>query len=60
MKLTAYPKTEPSKKAWGWRLLLGPAALLDGLIETATFGRYGVGAKLSVAKNLARTRISCL
>lgn len=35
MKLTAYPKSEPSKRAWAWRLLLGPAALLDGLVKNA-------------------------
>lgn len=58
MKLTAYPKTEPTKRAWAWRLMLGPATLLDGVVETLTLGRYGVGAKLSAAKNLARARIT--
>lgn len=58
MKLVKYPKTEPTKKAWAWRLLLGPAAILDGLVETLTLGRYGVGAKLSAAKNLARARLT--
>jgi hypothetical protein len=56
MKITALPKTEPSAKAWGYRLLLGPASLLDGLVETLTFGFYGIGAKCQVAMCLSKAR----
>lgn len=58
MKLVAYPKKEPTRKALAWKLLLGPASLLDGLFETLTLGRYGIGARLAAAKNLARARIA--
>ena len=56
-RITAYPKKEPSLKAWMWRLLLGPASIVDGIIETLTFGFYGVAAKLRVSRNLALARI---
>jgi hypothetical protein len=57
MKLTAYRKSEPSVVAWLWRLLLGPASIFDGLVETFTLGSFSAGAKLDVARNLARARI---
>lgn len=57
MKISAFPKYEPSSECWFWRLLLGPAAILDGVFETLTFGFYGIGVKLTVAKNLAKARI---
>lgn len=57
MRLTKFPKKEPSIKAWAFRLLLGPASLLDGIVETLTFGFYGVGARLEVSKMLAMARI---
>jgi hypothetical protein len=60
MKLTAYPGTEPNGKAWRYRLLLGPAAILDGLVETITLGRYTLGAKLDVATKLARSRCAAV
>lgn len=56
MKLLALPKREPNVKAWLWRLGVGPASLLDGLVETFTLGFFGAGAKLSAAKNLAKAR----
>lgn len=52
-----YPSSEPSLAAWCWRLTLGPASMLDGLVETLTLGHFGVGAKLNVAKNLAKARM---
>ena len=57
MKIFAYPKTEPNKTAYAWKLMLGPASLLDGIVETVTLGRYGIGARYTVARNLARSRM---
>lgn len=59
-KITAYPKREPSAKAWMWRLLLGPASIVDGVVETLTFGFYGVAAKLHVSKYLALARMRAI
>lgn len=52
-KITSYPKRAPSAKAWMWRLLLGPASI----VETATFGFYAVTVKLTVSRYLALARI---
>jgi hypothetical protein len=60
MKLTALKKKEPNMKAWGWRMLLGPASLIDGLVETISFSFFGVGAKLWASKNLALARIKAI
>ena len=58
MRLSRYPKHEPSWKCWMWRLLFGPASIADGLIETLTFGCYGLGLRLEVTRNLALTRLN--
>lgn len=44
-------------RAWAWRLALGPASILDGVVETITMGFFGVGAKLSVSRKLAKSRM---
>lgn len=55
MKATIH-KPESSARAWAWRIALGPASLLDGVVEFCTLGFVSVGAKLSAARNLARAR----
>lgn len=57
MRLSRYPKHEPSWRCWIWRLLFGPAAIADGIVETVTLARYGVGLRLAVSRNLALARI---
>ena len=57
MRLFMYPKKEHSAKAWLWRLLLGPASVLDGIVETLSFSFIGVGARLSASRNLAKSRL---
>lgn len=58
MRLSRYPKHEPSWQCWIWRLLFGPAAIADGIVETLTFGFYGIGLRLEVTRNLALTRLN--
>jgi len=56
MKLTALPKSEPSVKAWAYRMAIGPASILDGVVEILTFSFYGLGAKYWVCMRLAMVR----
>lgn len=58
MRLVAYPRNEPCAQAWLWRLALGPASLVDGVVETATLGFFGVGAKIAASRGLARARMA--
>ena len=37
--------------------MLGPASLLDGIVETLTCSRIGIGARLAATRELAYTRI---
>lgn len=60
MVIQKYPQHELYWQSWCWRLLCGPAALIDGLVETFTLGRYGTRLKLLVAKKLAQSRIGGL
>lgn len=57
MRVFFYPVREPSLRCWGWKLLCGPAYLIDGIVETLTFGLVGVGCRLAVSRNMARARI---
>ncbi len=47
---------ESSVEAWFWRLLLGPATVLDGVVATLTGGSLLLGAGFAVTKRLARDR----
>jgi hypothetical protein len=49
-------KPEQSGKAWGWRVLLGPAMLLDGVLATLSLGTLNAGAALGAARRLAAER----
>lgn len=53
-------KIEHTTKAWAWRLLLGPALLLDGAIATLTVGTFSVGAALGVSRRLAMARFDAM
>lgn len=57
MRISRFPKHEPSWQCWIWRLLFGPASIADGVVETVTFGFYGLGLRLSVTRRLAGARI---
>lgn len=54
--LICYRKIEPNAEAWFWKLMYGPANILDGVIQTVTFGFCGITLPLWVAKNLAYAR----
>lgn len=47
---------ESSVEAWFWRLLLGPAVLLDGLATTLTGGTVFLGMSLAASKRLGKAR----
>lgn len=51
-------KAEKTLAAWAWRVLLGPALLLEGLLQTVTLGTIYTGAVVRVASRLARARIN--
>lgn len=48
---------EPNCKCFILRFLCGPAGILDGIIETLTFGKYSFCFKLETAKKLAKSRM---
>lgn len=56
MRFVKYQTREPNMKAWMWKLSLGPASILDGFVETLSFGCYGLGARLAAARRLAMAR----
>ena len=49
-------KNEPSPKAWMFRLIFGPALLLDGAVQTLSLGTLSLGAALWVARRLSLER----
>lgn len=51
-----YPKHEEHWETWGWRLLIGPAHILEGIFSILTFGRYGLCLVLKVAGKMAISR----
>ncbi|MFA7287442.1 MAG: hypothetical protein WC055_01035 [Melioribacteraceae bacterium] len=57
MKLQVMKTKEPNIKCYLLRFVCGPAGILDGVIETVTFGKYSFCFKLEIAKLLARARI---
>lgn len=60
MKLTRYPNVNMSLEAWCWKLLSGPASILDGIVETITLGNWSLSARLTVSRNLSRARIDAM
>lgn len=56
-KFIRYPFSEKSWQCWAWRLLFGPASIVDGLVELLSFSFMGSGCRLTVSRNLARARI---
>lgn len=50
-------KAEHSAKAWGWRVLLGPAILFDGLFSTLTLSSINPGLRVRVARRLSQARL---
>lgn len=48
---------ERTLQAWGWRLLLGPASILDGIVLTLTLGTWSPRFTLRVARSLAGSRL---
>lgn len=50
-------KIERSGKAWFWRLALGPAQLLDGVVSICTLTFVNSGFALATARALSRARL---
>ena len=48
---------EKTNKAWMLRLLLGPSAIIDGVVLTLSFGFLNTGCALYVARKLSHTRM---
>jgi hypothetical protein len=48
---------ERSAKAWMWRLAIGPASIIQGIISTLTFGMVSTNLTLEVTRQLALARI---
>jgi hypothetical protein len=53
-------KFEESVGAWFWRLLLGPAQVLDGVITICTLTFVSGGLALACSRALARARLNKL
>lgn len=51
-------KIESSIKAWLWRLVYGPAQIVDGLIAVVTLSLVKSNFALYAARQLAQTRCS--
>lgn len=47
---------ETSAGAWLWRVLLGPAQIVDGAAATLTFGTLNLGIGLATARLLSKAR----
>lgn len=60
MKFYIRPLSEPSIKAWGLRIALGPAMILDGLIHLCTLTMVATMLELQCAKRLARARLETM
>ncbi len=50
-------KMEPNKKAWGFRLLMGPACFVDGVVSLMTLSFVSTGLALTVSRKLAKARM---
>jgi hypothetical protein len=53
--LSIYP-AEKKLKPFLWKTLVGPASIVDGIIETLTLGNCSPSLKLKVARILAKSR----
>jgi hypothetical protein len=51
---------ERSWEAWKWRLLIGPACIVDGLISTLTFGFLSTRLYFYCTKELSNVRFEQL
>jgi hypothetical protein len=58
MKIRFNLKLEKTVQSWLWRLLFGPALLVDGSLSILTFGCVNIGASLEVARKLAKSRFT--
>ena len=56
--LTVYP---PEKRfaSFLWKAIIGPAGLIDSIVETLTLGHISPLLKLKVSMNLAKSRMEC-
>lgn len=55
MKLNKH--REKSVMAWVLRALVGPAAIVDGVVATLSIGSLSTGCALAVARKLALVRM---
>lgn len=53
-----FGKPEKTLRAWIWRLAFGPSLIVEGAIQTISFGFVRPGLPLQAAKMLARSRFN--
>lgn len=58
MALTVNKHREKTARAWFFRVLFGPAMMIDGLVVFLTVGFISPGLSLSTAKAMAKSRIT--
>lgn len=51
------PLREKSAEAFFWRLVFGPALLIEGVLMTVTLGTFSISAPLEVARRLSMSRM---
>jgi len=49
-------KREPNASVWVWRVLFGPAQIMDGVVSTISAGTLFLGAALAVSRQMAMSR----
>ncbi len=49
IRICKYPRPA-SLRMLAWRLAFGPASILDGLVETLTFGTFGTNLRLIASR----------
>jgi hypothetical protein len=45
-------------KTFAWRMLMGPAQIIDGLVYTFTLGCVAAGLSLKVARRMMQSRLN--
>lgn len=49
---------EPNLGSWAYRMLVGPAMVIDGLVHFITLGYVSLGLSLAATRKLAWQRLS--
>jgi hypothetical protein len=57
MSIIRINSSEKSLKSFGWKILMGPAGVIDGIVGTLTLGYISTLLKLKVSLYLSRSRM---